>query len=73
MRKIIQIFVEVDGFVTQEYSHDEEGYLVSGDTNSYIRALCDDGTIWRLGEDSEGKKKWHLSEIPQIPQDEVLA
>lgn len=67
MRKIIQIAFEVNGWIGDTNDHGE-AYQVGGHTDSNLYALCDDGSIWILDENIDGKL-WTALNVPQIPQD----
>lgn len=75
MRKIVQIAFEVKGSVEEgsvEWGADSR---VSGNTESILHALCDDGSIWYLhsGYDRSEQKynhEWRRWDLPEIPQEE---
>lgn len=66
-RKIIQIFVLVDGDISEAY---EDANYSTGYMRSNMHALCDDGTIWDYIYDKKSEKFiWKYdSNVPEIPQ-----
>lgn len=63
MRKIIQIAFCTTGEIT---SSEHGGNHTSGDIDSQMYALCDDGTVWRWDRKDD---VWRSENVPSIPQE----